>query len=295
MRISTWIFVLWLGMVVPCFGQGIETLSSFDLSSGSVRDDFSSISPQNRGVSDWRSGKQTEGSRLAQTEEDDEDYEDDEDDYELDDIDEDEEDQDEIADPIEPLNRVVFHFNDKLYFWLFKPTASGYRYVIPKGVRFGIFNFFSNIAMPIRAVNCVLQGKFRGFGIELLRFTINTTAGVLGFRDAAKQYTGLRKQDEDFGQTLGFWGFGPGFYINWPILGPSSLRGTAGLVADWYVHPVRWYVESPLATVGIIVVDKVNQTSLVLGVYESLKDNAFDPYLAFKDAYVQYRENKIQE
>jgi phospholipid-binding lipoprotein MlaA len=67
------------------------------------------------------------------------------------------------------------------------------------------------------------------------------------------------------------------------------------LAADWYVHPVRWYVESPLTSLGIIVVDKVNQTSLVLGVYESLKDNAFDPYLAFRDAYVQYREKKIQE
>jgi phospholipid-binding lipoprotein MlaA len=291
MRISACILVLWLGIVVPCFGQGIETFSSFDLSSGSVRDDFSSISTRNRGVSDWGSGEQTEDSRLAQTEEDDED------DYDLDDIDEeeDEEDQDEIADPIEPFNRVVFHFNDKLYFWLFKPTASGYRYVVPQGARFGIFNFFSNIAMPIRAINCCLQGKFRGFGIELLRFTINTTAGILGFRDAAKQYTGLRKQDEDFGQTLGFWGLGPGFYINWPILGPSSLRGTVGLAADWYVHPVRWYVESPLTSLGIIVVDKVNQTSLVLGVYESLKDNAFDPYLAFRDAYVQYREKKIQE
>jgi phospholipid-binding lipoprotein MlaA len=295
MRISTWILVVWLGMVVPCFGQGIEAFSSFDLSSNALRDDFSSISQQNRGVSEWGSGKQTESLWLAQTEGEDEDDVDDEDDYDLDDIDEDEEDQDEIADPIEPLNRAFFHFNDKLYFWLFKPTASGYRYVIPKSVRFGIYNFFSNIAMPIRAVNCGLQGKFRGFGIELLRFTINTTAGIIGFRDAAKKYTGLRRQDEDFGQTLGFWGIGPGFYINWPILGPSSVRGTVGLVGDWYVHPVRWYVESPWTTFGIIAVDKVNQTSLVLGVYESIKDNAFDPYLAFRDAYVQYREKKIQE
>jgi len=288
MRISAWILVLWLGMVVPCFGQGIETSSSFDVSLDAVRNDFSPISPLNRGGPDWISIKQTEGLRLTQTDNAKEE------DYDLDDIDEDEEDQEEIADPIEPLNRAVFHFNDKLYFWLLKPTASGYKYVVPKGVRFSIFNFFSNIAMPIRAVNCFLQGKFRGFGIELLRFTINTTAGILGFRDAAKQYAGLRKQDEDFGQTLGFWGFGLGFYINWPIFGPSSVRGTFGLVADYLLYPVS-YVEPPLASIGIIAGEIVNDTSLVLGVYESLKEAALDPYIAIKDAYVQNREKKIQE
>jgi phospholipid-binding lipoprotein MlaA len=289
MRISTCVLVMWLGMAAPCFGEGIETFSSCDLSSNAVRDDVSPDSLQKRGVSDWRSGKQMEGLRLAQKEHAEEEDDDLDDEYEEEEI------QEIIADPIEPFNRAVFHFNDKLYFWLLRPTASGYRYVVPKGVRFSIYNFFSNIAMPIRALNCVLQGKFRGFGIELLRFAINTTAGILGFRDAAKQYAGLKMQDEDFGQTLGVWGFGPGFYINWPILGPSSVRDTFGVAADWYLHPVRWYVESPWVSVGFLALDKVNRTSLVLGVYESLKENAFDPYLAFRDAHVQYRNKKIQE
>jgi len=288
MKMSIWILVLWLGMVVPCFGQGIETSSSFYVSLDAVRDDFSAISPLNRGGPDWIFIKQTEGLRLAQTENAKEE------DYDLDDIDEDEEDQEDIADPIEPLNRAFFHFNDKLYFWLLKPAATGYKYVAPEVVRVSIQNFFSNIAMPIRAVNCLLQGKFRGFGIELLRFSINTTAGFLGFRDVAKQSPGLTKQDEDFDQTLGIWGFGLGFYINWPILGPSSVRGTFGLVADYLLYPVS-YVDPPLASIGIIAGDIVNDTSLVLGVYESLKEAALDPYIAIRDAYVQNRENKIQE
>jgi phospholipid-binding lipoprotein MlaA len=181
MRISSVVLILWLGMVVPCFGEETEAFFSFDVSSGTVSDGFTPAAPQKKARPEMRSGKQPEDLRLAQDENDEEE------DNDLDDEYEDEEDLEEIADPIEPFNRAIFHLNDKLYFWLLRPTASGYTYVVPKGARFGIFNFFSNIAMPIRALNCVLQGKFRGFGIELLRFTINTTAGILGFRDAAKQ------------------------------------------------------------------------------------------------------------
>ena len=226
--------------------------------------------------------------KLSQSEEPQEPEED------FEDWEEDEEGEDQIADPIEPVNRAFFHFNDKLYFWLLKPAATGYKWVVPGRVRISVRNFFSNITMPIRAVNCLLQGKFKGFGNELLRFTVNSTAGFFGTHDVAKSSMGIDRQDEDFGQTLGVYGLGPGFYINWPVFGPSSVRGTFGLVGDYFLDPVS-YVEPRIAEAGIKAEDRVNSTSLTLGEYEDLKEAAIDPYVALRDAYYQYRQNRIKE
>ena len=148
--------------------------------------------------------------------------------------------------------------------------------------------------MPIRAVNCLLQGKFIGFGTELLRFLVNSTVGMLGLMDPAQTALKLEKQDEDFGQTLGLYGLGPGFFITWPVLGPSSFRGTVGFVGDLYLDPVAW-VSIDLGEWLIITgYEMVNTTSLSLGEYEALKKAALDPYVALRDAYFQYRQNKIK-
>jgi phospholipid-binding lipoprotein MlaA len=200
-----------------------------------------------------------------------------------------------IADPLEPMNRVFFHVNDKLYFWVFKPAATGYKAVVPQKVRVGVRNFFSNLTTPIRLVNCLLQAKFKCAASETARFFLNTTFGLVGFLDPAKKEFNIEREEGDFGQTLGVWGIGPAFYIDWPILGPSSLRDTVGYVGDVFLDP-RTYLLSRLlvADIGIWSLDKVNETSLVIGEYEDLKKAALDPYIALREAYHQYRQNRIR-
>jgi phospholipid-binding lipoprotein MlaA len=199
----------------------------------------------------------------------------------------------EIADPLEPFNRAMYHFNDKLYFWVLKPVAQGYGKVVPEAARVGVGNFFANLAFPIRFVNCLLQANFKGAAAELGRFTVNTLWGVGGFLDpASSEDINLSKQDEDFGQTLGTYGLGQGFFIIWPLFGPSSPRDTVGLVGDAFLTPSTYF--SPwYAGAGTRVYDKVNDTSLKIGDYESLKEAAIDPYVAIRDAYVQYRLKKV--
>jgi phospholipid-binding lipoprotein MlaA len=200
-----------------------------------------------------------------------------------------------IYDPLEPVNRAFFHFNDKLYFWVMKPLAKGYSKVVPEPLRVCVSNFFSNLCMPVRAINCLLQGKFKGFGTEITRFVVNTTMGVAGFGDAAKIVFDLEGRDEDLGQTLGFYGMGPGIYINWPILGPSSLRDTFGLVGDGLLTSTAYVVDATKYNVMLRGYEGVNDVSLELGDYESLKKSALDPYISLRNVYHQSRRYKIAE
>ncbi len=200
-----------------------------------------------------------------------------------------------IADPLEPINRIFFTFNDKLYFWLLKPIAKGYGKVVPEPARVGIRNFFSNLLMPIRLINCLLQGKLKAAGTETIRFIINSTVGFLGVQDVAKNEGHLEVHEEDLGQSLGVYGLGPGIYINWPIFGPSSLRDTVGMIGDFFLDPVNYAVTRTKYRIAVKGYDKVNSTSLTIGEYESLKKAALDPYVAVRDAYFQYRRNLIKK
>jgi phospholipid-binding lipoprotein MlaA len=204
-----------------------------------------------------------------------------------------------IADPLEPVNRAFFHFNDKLYFWVLKPVATGYKAVIPEDGRIGVHNFFSNVTTPVRLVNCLLQAKFKAAGNETARFALNTTLGIAGFFDPAKKTFKIDKQEADFGQTLGIWGIGAAFYIDWPILGPSNVRDTVGYVGDLFFDPrtylAYYFVIAEIVNTGTWALDKVNDTSLTLGEYENLKKAALDPYIALREAYSQYRQNKIKK
>ena len=128
------------------------------------------------------------------------------------------------SDPLEPVNRAFFHFNDKLYFWVLKPVSKGYGKVVPPPARRGVRNFFSNITTPVRLVNCALQADVKGAWVETERFAINTTIGVAGFGDPARNRWNMEKHNEDFGQTLGRYGLGPSIYIDWPIIGPLCAR-----------------------------------------------------------------------
>lgn len=200
-----------------------------------------------------------------------------------------------VADPLAPLNRAMFHFNDKLYFWLLKPVAKGYRAVVPEAARVGVKNFFSNLLTPVRFANCLFQGKINAAGAELGKFIVNTTEGILGFRDAARKYPGLNPGQEDLGQTLATYGIGNGFYIYWPILGPSTLRDTMGLIGDLFLNPVAYYVDSPKAYIGIRAYDILNSTSLRIGDYEAIKEASPEPYVAIRNGYIQHREKLINE
>lgn len=201
--------------------------------------------------------------------------------------------EDEIPDPLEPFNRAMFTVNDKLYFWVLKPVAKGYSTVIPEPIRLSVRNFFNNVATPIRLVNSLLQFKMKSASNELVRFGINSTVGILGLYDVAKDEMGINMQDEDFGQTLGVWGAGPVFYIYWPVLGPSNFRDSLGFVGDYFLDPVN-YVNPMLDRYALKIGDTVNRTSLRIGDYEEIKKDAIDPYSAFKDIYYQYRKSKIE-
>jgi phospholipid-binding lipoprotein MlaA len=200
-----------------------------------------------------------------------------------------------IPDPLESMNRAFFVFNDKVYFWFFKPIGTGYKKVVPEVGRICIRNFFTNLIMPIRAVSCLLQGKFEGVGIELVRCMVNTTAGFLGFQDVAKDALDYPVQDEDLGQVMAFYGIGSGCYLNLPFLGPSNIRDTVGWVGGLYLNPLDYMVTDFWPNVGFRSFDMLNKTSMRIGEYEALKKAAVDPYVAMRDAYYQYRLNQIEK
>lgn len=200
----------------------------------------------------------------------------------------------EIADPLEPLNRLMFNVNDVLYFWAVKPLAQTYKDLTPEDARVGIRNFFDNAATPARYVNCLLQGKNEAADTELRRFAINTTAGVLGFGDPALDQHGLKPAEEDLGQTLAVCGLGDGFYVVWPLFGPSTARDSVGRVGDQFLNPLR-YVDPIEVSVGLSVLRFTNATSFELGRYEVFKAAAVDPYIAMRESYIQYRDKKIRE
>ena len=194
-----------------------------------------------------------------------------------------------ISDPLEPVNRGVFWVNDKLYFYVFKPIAKGFRLVLPRPARVSVKNFFSNLTTPIRLGNTLLQFKFRDFGTELYRFVINSTFGVLGLFDPADSVAGVKKVSEDFGQTLGFYGFGHGFYLVLPVVGPTSLRDVGGSFVDSFADPLRYADLETLEYIGVRWFDVENRLSLDHDTYEGIVQDSLDPYLFMRSAYAQRR------
>ena len=199
-----------------------------------------------------------------------------------------------VRDPLAPLNRLIFSFNDKLLLWAIKPVSTGYRAITPTVVRQGVSNFFDNLKTPVRLVSSLLQGKIKGVGSELSRFVINTTVGVLGFTDPADHWFHLKASDEDLGQVLGAWGVGNGFYIVWPLLGPSTLRDSANIPGYFYLNPVG-YVKPVRLSIGISAFEQLNDASFSIENYEVLKASAIDPYTFIRDLYIQNRTKKVSE
>lgn len=193
-----------------------------------------------------------------------------------------------VRDPIEPVNRAIFVFNDRAYFWVMKPVAQGYRAVVPEPVRVSVRNFFTNLTTPIRLANNLFQGKVRDSGTELLRFTINSTIGIGGLFDPAKNDFRIDRRDEDLGRTLGVYGLGHGAYLVLPLIGPSSLRDAVGLAGDAFLDPVN-YLDGIGTVTAVKAFKAENEISLTIGDYEDLKKSSVDPYIAVRDAYAQHR------
>lgn len=196
-------------------------------------------------------------------------------------------------DPYEALNRDVHKFNEGWDNAVFKPLARGYKAITPQPVDNGITNFFSNINDVVSAVNNLLQFKLTRAASDVGRVLINTTAGILGFMDVASNMN-LPKYGEDFGQTLGTWGVGPGPYIVLPFFGPSTGRDTVGLVVDWYTDPVT-YLEPDSHRIAVKALRVVDKRADLLGASKVLDQAALDPYEFMRDAFLQKRTNDIYD
>jgi len=200
-----------------------------------------------------------------------------------------------VADPIEPVNRVIFWFNDKMYFYALKPAAQGVRFIVPIEIRSGVKNMFHNIRFPVRFVNSLLQAKWLRARNEFCQFFLNTTVGFLGFADVASIYPELNTSPEDTGQTFAVWGWESSFYLMLPVFGPSTGRDSVGKVGDTLLDPLYWLVPGIPPSVALRAGEAVNDTTFRIGDYEAIKDASLDSYVAIRNGFIQNREKLINE
>jgi len=196
-------------------------------------------------------------------------------------------------DPLEPMNRAIYGFNEGLDAAVVKPVSTAYRDVVPEPVRGWVRNFFANIADIFIGFNNLLQGKPDDAVQDWVRFAVNSFFGVFGINDVASDI-GLEKHDEDFGQTFGRWGAGEGFYLVLPILGPSTLRDGAGTAIDLYVDPVTDVKPNRIAN-SAVVVRAVARRADLLDASRLLEEAALDKYVFLRDAYLQRRRSQIYD
>ena len=196
-------------------------------------------------------------------------------------------------DPLEPVNRAVYTFNDTVDNAVIRPIAEGYRAVLPSFVRTGVSNFFANIGDVLIALNSLLQGKVVNAASDLGRVLVNTSVGVAGFFDVATPL-GLEKHNEDFGQTFGYWGVGDGPYLVLPFLGPSNLRDAVGTFANAKLDPLG-YVRSMRLRNSLWGTRLLSQRADLLDTSKILETAALDPYEFLRDAYLQRRRNLIYD
>jgi phospholipid-binding lipoprotein MlaA len=198
-------------------------------------------------------------------------------------------------DPWEGFNEKMFWFNREILDrYILKPVATAWDFVFPDPVQRGFHNFFDNLAVVRRVVNNTLQLKLTGAGTELTRFTINSTIGLVGFFDVAKDAFGIEQRDEDTGQTFGVWGMGPGPYLVLPLLTPLTVRDGIGYAFDIamtpYMYFIPWY-----ASMGGRATEIVNERSLNLDRFERVAESTVDLYGAVRNAYLQRRAAAIKQ
>jgi phospholipid-binding lipoprotein MlaA len=201
----------------------------------------------------------------------------------------------EVNDPYEGFNRKVYEFNDRVYVFILKPVASGYAAVVPRELRIAIKTGFHNLDFPSRFVNSMLQGKPDMAGVETVRFVINSVMGIGGLFDAAQAIFGLTGYDPDFGQTLGLWGAGTGPFLIIPLLGASDERDFIGYAVDSAMDPLVWAPADWWVSFSAETGKFMNYISLRMGEYEELKRASLDPYVATREAYLQYRAHLLEK
>jgi len=206
-----------------------------------------------------------------------------------------------IHDPFESYNRTILKINNAIFDYFLRPLSRVYDFLIPKKVQQSINNAFSNAIMPVRFANNLFQRKFKKASTEVGRFTINTTIGIGGLFDPASSAFNLEQHNEDFGQTLGYYGTDTGPYIMWPVLGPSNIRDSIGFIVDLALNPLTW----------LSIADNMHPEDLYPGLnalrtintysytgrdnYDAIIREAIDPYISLRDGYTQHRRKKISE
>jgi phospholipid-binding lipoprotein MlaA len=199
------------------------------------------------------------------------------------------------SDPFEGFNEKMFWFNrEVLDRFLLRPAATAWDFIFPDPVQRGIYNIFDNLAVVRRVVNNTLQWKLTGAATEMARFTINSTIGLVGFFDVARDAFGIQQRDEDTGQTFGVWGIGAGPYLILPFLPPLTIRDGIGYAFDTamtpYVYFIPWY-----ANTAATATSTVNERSLNLDRFERVAESTIDLYGAVRNAYLQRRAAAIRQ
>jgi len=198
-------------------------------------------------------------------------------------------------DPWEGFNEKMFWFNKEvLDRFLLKPAATAWDFILPDMVQRGVHNFFDNLSVVRRVVNNGLQAKPVGAFTELARFTINSTIGLAGFFDVAKDAFGIEQRDEDTGQTFGVWGAGPGPYLILPLLPPLTVRDGIGYAFDAAMTPYTYFIPWWGSVAGTAT-NAVNERSLNLDRFERVEESTIDLYGAVRNAYLQRRAAAIKQ
>lgn len=196
-------------------------------------------------------------------------------------------------DPLEEFNRAAYSFNEMVDRAVLKPLAGGYEYIVPAPANKGITNFFNNLSDIRSAINNLLQLKIGRAFSDVGRVAVNSTLGVLGLVDVASNMN-LPRYNEDFGQTLGVWGFGSGPYIVLPLLGPTGGRDGIGLVVDWFADPIN-YIEDDTVRGSLRGLRIIDTRADLLSASRVLDQAALDPYGFVRDAYLQRRESLVHD
>lgn len=196
-------------------------------------------------------------------------------------------------DPLEPLNRGIYKFNDVVDRAVIKPVATGYKDATPEPVRTAVGNFFSNLDDVLVLLNDLLQFKFELAASDFSRLVWNSTVGIAGLFDVGTKMD-LPKHNEDFGQTLGYWGVGNGPYLVLPFLGPSTLRDTAGLIVDGHYDPVIQHNRVPERN-SAYALHTIDTRSRMFDAEKVLDEAAIDRYVFLRDAYLQRRRGLVYD
>ena len=202
----------------------------------------------------------------------------------------------ETNDPLEPTNRVMYSIDNGIDTVLLKPAAQAYRFLLPQPVRNGIHNALNNLGTPVELSNDMLSGKPRRAGDTTMRFLINTTVGVVGIFDVAKQW-GYPDHDSDFGITMALWGVPEGPFLFLPVFGPSDPRDGIGLGVDTAMDPFTWVGQGTAVTAlnwSRYGLNAVDQRERHLDDIENVKKTALDPYATFRSLYRQHRHSQIE-